>query len=104
MPLDAPLGRPQLAAHEAQQGRLARAVGPQQGAVRSAPHLPADVVQHVFLAGIAGQKKAYVFDGYDNVGHKKSVFSKAVVALQGQNYTLPPVKNSVFGKAKGAGV
>ena len=69
VPLDAPVGGPQLAAHEPQQGGLARAVGANERAVRAAPHLPVDVVQHMLLAGIAGQKKTYVINGYDNFGH-----------------------------------
>ena len=63
------MGGPQLAAHEPQQGGLARAVGANERAVRAAPHLPVDVVQHMLLAGIAGQKKTYVINGYDNFGH-----------------------------------
>ena len=69
VPLDAPVGGPQLAAHEPQQGGLARAVGANKRAVRAAPHLPVDVVQHMLLAGIAGQEKTYIIDRYNYFGH-----------------------------------
>ena len=43
--------------------------GTDHHAVRAAPHLPVDVVQHMLLAGISGQEKTYVINGYNNFGH-----------------------------------
>jgi|GEM_PF-6453934 len=59
-----PFGGPQFAAQQAQQGGLARTVGPQQSAVAAAFNLPVYVMQYKAPAGFTGQKKAQIFNGH----------------------------------------